>query len=166
MDRIVGLTAVIPPPEEKKDLKTAIGAVRANQARKDAAKVTDGKEHGFLNRLPKGSQKYGWTQLFYVIGVVVVTFHSRLFRPALAIEAVIFDIDGTIVDSVDLHAKAWQRTFAKFGKTFCLRRFAPRSAKEPINCCRCISLNRSSNGSAKRWKFIAGNCLRESIFRR
>jgi HAD superfamily hydrolase (TIGR01549 family) len=32
------------------------------------------------------------------------------------IEAVIFDIDGTIVDSVDLHARAWQRTFAKFGK--------------------------------------------------
>jgi HAD superfamily hydrolase (TIGR01549 family) len=36
------------------------------------------------------------------------------------IEAVIFDIDGTIVDSVDLHAKAWQRTFAKFGKDILL----------------------------------------------
>jgi HAD superfamily hydrolase (TIGR01549 family) len=32
------------------------------------------------------------------------------------IEAVIFDIDGTLVDSVDLHARAWQRAFAKFGK--------------------------------------------------
>jgi HAD superfamily hydrolase (TIGR01509 family) len=28
----------------------------------------------------------------------------------------IFDIDGTIVDSVDLHAKAWQQAFAEFGK--------------------------------------------------
>ena len=36
------------------------------------------------------------------------------------IKAVIFDIDGTIVDSVDLHAKAWQRTFAKFGKNILL----------------------------------------------
>jgi HAD superfamily hydrolase (TIGR01549 family) len=36
------------------------------------------------------------------------------------IEAVIFDIDGTIVDSVDLHAKAWQITFAKFGKNILL----------------------------------------------
>ena len=36
------------------------------------------------------------------------------------IEAVIFDIDGTIVDSVDLHARAWQRTFAKFGKNISL----------------------------------------------
>src|SRR6266545_4492926 len=32
------------------------------------------------------------------------------------IEAVIFDIDGTLVDSVDLHAKAWQVAFEKFGK--------------------------------------------------
>lgn len=31
-------------------------------------------------------------------------------------EAVIFDVDGTIVDSVELHAKAWQDAFEKFGK--------------------------------------------------
>ena len=30
-------------------------------------------------------------------------------------EAVIFDIDGTLVDSVDLHAQAWQETFRQFG---------------------------------------------------
>lgn len=27
----------------------------------------------------------------------------------------VFDIDGTLVDSVDLHAQAWQRTFEHFG---------------------------------------------------
>jgi len=32
------------------------------------------------------------------------------------IKAVIFDIDGTIVDSVNLHTKAWKMAFAKFGK--------------------------------------------------
>jgi HAD superfamily hydrolase (TIGR01549 family) len=32
------------------------------------------------------------------------------------IRAVIFDIDGTLVDSVDLHAEAWQRAFQEFGK--------------------------------------------------
>ncbi|MCA1594524.1 MAG: HAD family hydrolase [Acidobacteria bacterium] len=31
-------------------------------------------------------------------------------------KAVVFDIDGTLVDSVDLHARAWQEAFAKFGK--------------------------------------------------
>ncbi len=32
------------------------------------------------------------------------------------IEAVIFDIDGTLVDSVDLHAQAWQVALERFGK--------------------------------------------------
>jgi HAD superfamily hydrolase (TIGR01509 family) len=31
------------------------------------------------------------------------------------IKAIIFDIDGTLVDSVDLHARAWQETFSHFG---------------------------------------------------
>jgi HAD superfamily hydrolase (TIGR01509 family) len=30
--------------------------------------------------------------------------------------AALFDIDGTLVDSVDLHARAWQEAFARFGK--------------------------------------------------
>ena len=30
-------------------------------------------------------------------------------------KAAIFDVDGTLVDSVDLHAVAWQRALAKFG---------------------------------------------------
>ena len=30
-------------------------------------------------------------------------------------KAVIFDVDGTLIDSVDLHAKAWQAIFMKFG---------------------------------------------------
>jgi hypothetical protein len=31
----LGLKAVLPPPEERKDVKTAIGAARAKQTRKD-----------------------------------------------------------------------------------------------------------------------------------
>jgi HAD superfamily hydrolase (TIGR01549 family) len=31
------------------------------------------------------------------------------------VSAVIFDIDGTLVDSVDLHARAWQEAFEHFG---------------------------------------------------
>jgi len=31
------------------------------------------------------------------------------------IKAAIFDVDGTLVDSVDMHAEAWQRALAHFG---------------------------------------------------
>jgi HAD superfamily hydrolase (TIGR01509 family) len=33
-----------------------------------------------------------------------------------AIDGIIFDVDGTLVDSNDLHAKAWQEAFLRFGK--------------------------------------------------
>jgi HAD superfamily hydrolase (TIGR01509 family) len=32
------------------------------------------------------------------------------------LSAVIFDIDGTLVDTVDMHAEAWQRAFRAYGK--------------------------------------------------
>jgi HAD superfamily hydrolase (TIGR01549 family) len=66
---------------------------------------------------------YGIQRFLYHRSHCGRTFHSRLFGPGLiqvVIEAVIFDIDGTIVDSVALHAKAWQRAFAKFGKNILL----------------------------------------------
>ncbi len=31
------------------------------------------------------------------------------------VKAIIFDVDGTLVDSVDMHAQAWQDAFADFG---------------------------------------------------
>jgi beta-phosphoglucomutase-like phosphatase (HAD superfamily) len=34
----------------------------------------------------------------------------------MGLKAVIFDIDGTLVDSVDLHARAWQEAFCKYGR--------------------------------------------------
>ena len=33
-----------------------------------------------------------------------------------AVKAVIFDVDGTLVDTVDMHADAWQRALREFGK--------------------------------------------------
>jgi HAD superfamily hydrolase (TIGR01509 family) len=34
------------------------------------------------------------------------------------IQAVIFDLDGTVVDSNDLHVEAWQEAFREYGKDF------------------------------------------------
>jgi beta-phosphoglucomutase-like phosphatase (HAD superfamily) len=30
-------------------------------------------------------------------------------------KSIIFDVDGTLIDSVDVHAQAWQEAMAKFG---------------------------------------------------
>ncbi len=35
---------------------------------------------------------------------------------ASRVQAVLFDVDGTLVDSVDLHAEAWRDALARFGK--------------------------------------------------
>ena len=37
------------------------------------------------------------------------------------VKAVIFDMDGTLINSVDLHAKAWQDAFLNFGHVFELK---------------------------------------------
>jgi HAD superfamily hydrolase (TIGR01509 family) len=37
---------------------------------------------------------------------------------APAPSAILFDIDGTLIDSVDLHAAAWQETLRRFGHAF------------------------------------------------
>lgn len=36
----------------------------------------------------------------------------------LKAKAVIFDVDGTLVDTVDAHAESWRRAFAAFGREF------------------------------------------------
>ncbi len=40
---------------------------------------------------------------------------SAQFNGAMP-DVVLFDIDGTLVDSVDLHAQAWKEAFARFGR--------------------------------------------------
>jgi HAD superfamily hydrolase (TIGR01509 family) len=43
--------------------------------------------------------------------------------------AVLFDIDGTLIDSVDFHAESWQRTFEKFGKEIPFERIRQQIGK-------------------------------------
>ncbi len=45
------------------------------------------------------------------------------------LKAVIFDIDGTLVDSVDLHAHAWQDAFRHFGHDFDFHRIRSQIGK-------------------------------------
>ncbi len=44
-------------------------------------------------------------------------------------KAVIFDVDGTLIDSVDLHAKAWQDAFSEYGRDIPFDDIRARSAR-------------------------------------
>jgi HAD superfamily hydrolase (TIGR01549 family) len=44
-------------------------------------------------------------------------------------KAAIFDVDGTLVDSVDLHAKAWQEAFEHFGHRFAFEKIRSQIGK-------------------------------------
>src|SRR5437588_10239039 len=44
--------------------------------------------------------------------------HASITRAAPMIRAAIFDLDGTLVDSNELHVEAWDEAFRHFGKIF------------------------------------------------
>ena len=43
----------------------------------------------------------------------------------MILKAVIFDVDGTLVDLVDFHAKAWEEAFRHFGHEFDFKAIGP-----------------------------------------
>ena len=47
----------------------------------------------------------------------------------MAIAAVIFDVDGTLVDTNGVHIEAWQRAFARYGYAIPADRLAPEMGK-------------------------------------
>jgi HAD superfamily hydrolase (TIGR01509 family) len=47
----------------------------------------------------------------------------------VAIAAVIFDVDGTLVDTNAVHVEAWQRAFARYGYQISADRLAPEMGK-------------------------------------
>ena len=47
----------------------------------------------------------------------------------MAAEALLFDIDGTLVDSVDLHARSWEEAFEHFGVRISFAKIRPQIGK-------------------------------------
>ena len=45
------------------------------------------------------------------------------------IEAFIFDVDGTLIDSNDFHAEAWQKAFEKYDRKIPFERIRPQIGK-------------------------------------
>jgi HAD superfamily hydrolase (TIGR01509 family) len=50
-------------------------------------------------------------------------------RPARPPRAVLFDVDGTLVDTVDLHGAAWVETFRRFGREVPFETVRPQIGK-------------------------------------
>src|SRR5690606_19474959 len=44
--------------------------------------------------------------------------HARMLRPALPIQGVIFDLDGVLTDTSELHYQAWKRLADEEGLPF------------------------------------------------
>ena len=58
-----------------------------------------------------------WFQLNYFLSADgTIKIKSADKKILFMIKAFIFDIDGTLIDSNDFHAEAWQKAFIKFGK--------------------------------------------------
>jgi len=60
------------------------------------------------------------------------------FYPENKYKALIFDLDGTLVDSIKLHYKAWQNACAKYGISFDMNYMYNFTGKPTIECGRQI----------------------------
>ncbi len=64
-------------------------------------------------------------------------------------KAVIFDVDGTLVDSADPHAHAWVDTFRDYGHEIAFKDWARRSKHDmdqtssSVRCCAIASMGDS-----------------------
>jgi len=54
---------------------------------------------------------------------------SKMLAFQFMIKAFIFDVDGTLIDSNDFHAEAWQKAFEKFGKKIPFDKIRPQIGK-------------------------------------
>ena len=72
------------------------------------------------------------------------------------IEAVIFDVDGTLVDTVEQHAKAWLWVFARHGHDIPLDEIRKQIGKGGDQLMPVLPRSRPrSIASARRWKTSA-----------
>ena len=70
----------------------------------------------------------------------------------------IFDLDGTLLDSVDLHAIAWQEALLRFGHDVNFEQVRSQIGKGPYSC------PMKNNGTmVKSWKSGAATISRPSI---
>jgi hypothetical protein len=80
-------------------------------------------------------------------------------------KAAIFDLDGTLIDSMDLHAVAWHESLVKFGQDVSFERVRGQIGKGgessfPFSCPRT-----NNETTARKWRSGAANAPRPNICR-
>ena len=81
------------------------------------------------------------------------------------IDGVIFDIDGTIVDSVDLHIKAWKAAFEKYGKKISYFEMCSQIGKGGDQLMPVFLPKKNWMNSVKNWTNIGLRFLRTTTYR-
>ena len=73
-------------------------------------------------------------------------------------QAAIFDIDGTLVDSVDLHASAWQEALDRFGHQVSFEQTRRQIGKGGDSSFPCSCPTPNKKIMARRWRIGAASC--------
>ena len=79
-------------------------------------------------------------------------------------DAVIFDIDGTLIDSVDLHARAWVEAFAHFGYHVPFEQVRPQIGKGGDQLMPAFISVEVLRQIATSWNSIEVTCSNEPIY--
>ena len=80
------------------------------------------------------------------------------------IQGILFDVDGTLVDSVDLQARAWNDAFQRFGRVVArLKKSGARLVKEQTSFCLSSSPRKNCRSLELSWKSIELNFSNKPI---
>ena len=79
-------------------------------------------------------------------------------------QAAIFDVDGTLVDSVDLHASAWQEALVKFGHPVTFEQARSQIGTGGDQLIPVFLSAADQRDLARRWRNGVGRCLDRSTF--
>ena len=91
--------------------------------------------------------------------------HLNWLEDSPMVEAVIFDIDGTLVDSVDLHASAWVEAFQQFGHQVLFEDARRQIGKGGDKLLPVFLSKQEIDDSARNWRSSEAKSLRNAICR-
>ena len=79
-------------------------------------------------------------------------------------KAAIFDVDGTLVDSVDLHASAWQEALIKFGHPVTFEQARSQIGKGGDQLIPVFLSEAEERIMARRWRNGVASCSDRNTF--